>query len=150
MRDFLTIFIVLLIFGSCQKETQETLSKKTITEHLRSIAHDPESVEFVSVISIDTIFLAKSLARWIETQEWAKDYEEKKIAEGDKLEERKIILVQKKKTLDSLLVIAKETPSNEVHEYRYNVQYRAKNKLGALVLSNISLVLNPGLDKVLR
>lgn len=128
MKKIITIIAAAVLIISCGKElTKEEKFKNKIETVLIKNLNDPKSYEFISITKIDTFYLKNSALRYKKLyQEWVNDttdyYENKREENINKLNHYKSILdTVSDKTIDEIGV---------------TINYRAKNKLGGLVVSD--------------
>lgn len=155
MKSLLLACFVLTILSCNHSASIESRMKNYMTDTVLKKFNDPGSYEFVE-LKLDSVYNHKITSKYLyddslnlNHQKLMMEIESKSL---DK-EEKEEYLKHKNNIIDlyaSRIEQYKKELSEPDYIYRVNgnIKYRAKNKLGALVLGNITLSYNPVSDKI--
>lgn len=123
-RHILFFAFLAYLFVGCKNETSlKEKAEKFVKDSVLTSFNDPKSFELVST-TIDTFKTKDALKNTQDFLKYASDIEDS---------------VKQLKKIDSLKLLNQDAIIN----YQFTISYRAKNKMGALMLDNMLLFYHP-------
>jgi hypothetical protein len=119
---------------------QDSIIEKGCEGFLKSGLNDPTSYQRVSISLIDTTFKLEDLENNLDIFYPKVDEIERSILPKERLLEREA----QRDSIIKVIALLKENPKqNEILYFNYEIKYRAKNKMGALVMSRALVLYMP-------
>ena len=120
LRHILVFAFAASFFIGCKNEPSlKDKAEKFVKDSVLTSFNDPKSFELVS-ITIDTFKTKDALKNTLDFLKYASDKEDS---------------AKQLKKIDSLKLVNQ----NDILNYQFTISYRAKNKMGALILDNMLL-----------
>lgn len=159
IKTIISVLFLTVSFIACDKNNLKDKTEKYVKDSLMDKFNDPKSFEFVS-IKFDTIYSHSMIKSEIEkikeemkNQEAKNQFNKIEMSTADKDDipaYKKIdslgnytISILKKSLIDTE---SKLFDKDSIHHINININYRAKNRLGALTLDNMFLIYHPFKD----
>lgn len=148
MKKLLIVLFSIFILISCSK-SPEKQAKENVEKYIKAKLDDPKSYESVNFGKLDSTFsLFDESKEGIELQQQDEKYSQRmselsaeidiadNISELDKIIEETKIISQKRKDLTDTIFSRSIAYSGKFCGYKIKHSFRAKNKMGALVLDS--------------
>jgi hypothetical protein len=160
MKKSILLLTILFALNSCNKNPQK-IAEDNIAKYLAKHLNDPKSYQPDSFGKLDSIF-----SSFYDTKEGielmtaygdlgkdmrevqSKIYSAKSISDLDKIEEQEKIFSEKRDSISELMDEKELKYKGNLTGFRTTHSYRAKNKMGALVLEENAFLLDKDLEVI--